>query len=72
MLGTRPEFNGRGLASKLLKWGLSRADEDKTMVFLVSTPQGRRLYERYGFGAVAEYEAVPGYSMASMVRHAPV
>ncbi|KAL2855624.1 acyl-CoA N-acyltransferase [Aspergillus pseudodeflectus] len=72
MLGTRPEFNGRGLASKLLQWGLSRADEEKVMVFLVSTPQGKRLYERYGFETLAEYEAVPGYSMASMVRPAPV
>ncbi|KAJ0421510.1 acyl-CoA N-acyltransferase [Aspergillus carlsbadensis] len=68
MLGTRPEFNGRGLGSKLLRWGLSRADEEKVMTFLVSTPQGKRLYERYGFETVAEYEAAPGYSMASMVR----
>ncbi|CEL11001.1 hypothetical protein ASPCAL14108 [Aspergillus calidoustus] len=72
MLGTRPEFNGRGLASKLLQWGLSRADEKKVMTFLVSTPQGKRLYERYGFETLAENEAVPGYSMASMVRPAPV
>ncbi|KAL3444410.1 hypothetical protein BJX65DRAFT_320006 [Aspergillus insuetus] len=71
MLGTRPEFNGHGLGSKMLRWGLSRADEEKTMVILVSTPQGKRLYERYGFETVAEYEAVPGYSMASMVRPAP-
>jgi predicted acetyltransferase len=42
------------------------------MVFLVSTPQGRRLYERYGFETVTEYEAVPGYSMASMVKPSPV
>ncbi|KAL2835974.1 hypothetical protein BJY01DRAFT_63060 [Aspergillus pseudoustus] len=71
MLGTRPEFNGRGLGSKLLNWGLAKADEENVMVFLVSTPQGKRLYERYGFQTVREYEAVPGYIMTSMLRPAP-
>ncbi|KAL4878085.1 hypothetical protein BJY04DRAFT_196700 [Aspergillus karnatakaensis] len=70
MLGTRPQFNGRGLGSKLLNWGLSKADEEKVMVFLVSTPQGKQLYERYGFQTVREYEAAPGYTMTSMLRPA--
>ncbi|KAJ5675171.1 uncharacterized protein N7477_005105 [Penicillium maclennaniae] len=28
MLGVDPAYQGRGLASKLLKWGLARADEE--------------------------------------------
>ncbi|PWY94580.1 acyl-CoA N-acyltransferase [Aspergillus sclerotioniger CBS 115572] len=68
LLGTRPEFNGKGIGSRLLRWGLERADAAGVDTFLSSTPQGRRLYERYGFRMVHEYEVVPGYIQASMVR----
>ncbi|PYI11678.1 hypothetical protein BO78DRAFT_303362 [Aspergillus sclerotiicarbonarius CBS 121057] len=68
MLGTRPEFNGRGIGSRLLRWGLDRADTAGVETFLASTPQGRGLYERYGLRVVREYEVVPGYWQASMVR----
>ncbi|OJJ73354.1 hypothetical protein ASPBRDRAFT_41024 [Aspergillus brasiliensis CBS 101740] len=70
MLGTLPQFNGRGIGSRLLRWGLDRADEKGVPTFLASTPAGRPLYEKYGFEAVEEYEVIPGYSQASMVREA--
>ncbi|RAL03880.1 GNAT family N-acetyltransferase [Aspergillus ibericus CBS 121593] len=49
MLGTLPEYNGQGIGSRLLRWGLERADAAGVETFLSSTPQGRGLYERYGF-----------------------
>ncbi|PYH35144.1 GNAT family N-acetyltransferase [Aspergillus neoniger CBS 115656] len=70
MLGTLPQFNGRGIGSRLLRWGLDRADEKGVPTFLASTPAGRPLYEKYGFEAVEEYEVIPGYFQASMVREA--
>lgn len=68
MLATHPNYNGRGLGSQLLRWGLHRADEAGVDTFLASTPQGRRLYEKYGFQVVKEYEVVEGHVQASMVR----
>ncbi|RAH87012.1 acyl-CoA N-acyltransferase [Aspergillus japonicus CBS 114.51] len=68
MLATHPNYNGRGLGSQLLRWGLHRADEAGMDTFLASTPQGRRLYEKYGFQVVKEYEVVEGHVQASMVR----
>ncbi|PWY88339.1 acyl-CoA N-acyltransferase [Aspergillus heteromorphus CBS 117.55] len=68
MLGTRPDFNGRGVGSSLLRWGLQRADEVGVDTFLASTPQGRPLYEKYGFRVVREWEVIPGYRQAAMVR----
>ncbi|GLA38555.1 hypothetical protein AnigIFM63309_005852 [Aspergillus niger] len=70
MLGTHPQFNGRGIGSRLLRWGLDRADEKGVPTFLASTPAGRPLYEKYGFEAVEEYEVIPGYFQASMLREA--
>ncbi|PYH89687.1 acetyltransferase, GNAT family [Aspergillus ellipticus CBS 707.79] len=68
MLGTSPDFNGRGIGSALLRWGLERADEAGVDTFLASTPQGRPLYEKYGFGVVREWEVIPGYRQAAMAR----
>ncbi|KAF4264246.1 hypothetical protein CNMCM8714_007639 [Aspergillus fumigatus] len=68
MLGTRPEYAGQGLASKLLRWGLERADEVGLETYLSASPAGRPLYEKFGFRVVEEREVVAGYVQGYMLR----
>jgi GNAT superfamily N-acetyltransferase len=68
MLGVHPSHQGRGLASKLLKWGLARADEDGLEVYLSSSPEGRPVYERYGFKGLEPFSPFPNYAQVCMLR----
>ncbi|KAL4917374.1 hypothetical protein BDW62DRAFT_183964 [Aspergillus aurantiobrunneus] len=68
MLAVDPQFGRRGLGGKLLKWGLDRADQERVVTFISSSPMGRGLYEKHGCRAVNSYEVVPGYRETSMVR----
>jgi GNAT superfamily N-acetyltransferase len=72
MLGTRPEYAGRGLASRLLRWGLERADEVGLETYLSASPLGRPLYEKFGFRLVEEREVAGGYVQGYMLRPASV
>ncbi len=51
-LATRPGEQGKGAAGKLLKWGLQKADEDGTEAYLEASPDGKPIYEHYGFEEV--------------------
>ncbi|KAJ5698695.1 hypothetical protein N7462_000700 [Penicillium macrosclerotiorum] len=69
MLAVHPSYQGRGLASKLLKWGLSRADEEGVEVYLSSSPDGKPLYEKYGFQLQdGSFSPFPGYTQVNMIR----
>lgn len=68
MLGTHPSYNGKGIASMLLKWGLDRADHNGVPVFLSASPAAKPMYERRGFRVVREEEVAGGYVQAYMVR----
>ncbi|KAJ5818826.1 hypothetical protein N7474_004417 [Penicillium riverlandense] len=70
LLGVHPAYQGKGLATKLLEWGISRADESRVEVFLSASPQGKPLYEKYGFRSVDSFNPFPGYEQVSMVRPA--
>jgi GNAT superfamily N-acetyltransferase len=63
-----PEYQGRGVASLLLRETLDLADgsgqEAPTAVYLESVPEARRVYEHFGF------EALNGYEV-QMVRRGP-
>lgn len=48
-LATRKEYQGKGAAGQLLRWGLERADEDGVVTFLEASPEGKPIYEKYGF-----------------------
>ncbi|OGE50869.1 hypothetical protein PENARI_c015G00751 [Penicillium arizonense] len=61
MLAVHPSHQGRGLASKLLKWGLARADEEGVEVYLSSSPEGKPVYEKYGFRALESFSPFPEY-----------
>ncbi|KAF7549647.1 hypothetical protein G7Z17_g6255 [Cylindrodendrum hubeiense] len=56
LIGVRKEWMGKGAASPLMRWGLERADEDGLPIFLESTPNGRGMYEKYGFRVLDRHE----------------
>jgi ribosomal protein S18 acetylase RimI-like enzyme len=68
ILGVDPAYQGRGLASKLLKWGIARADEEGVEIYLSSSPEGRRMYEKYGFESRHSFSPFPGYEQLNMIR----
>ncbi|OOQ81599.1 acetyltransferase, GNAT family [Penicillium brasilianum] len=69
ILAVHPSYQGRGLASKLLRWGLARADDEGVEVYLSSSPDGRPLYEKYGFQVLDErFSPFPGYEQVNMIR----
>ena len=70
LLGVHPAYQGKGLASKILQWGISRADERRVEIFLSASPQGKPLYEKHGFRSVGAINPFPGYEQVSMVRPA--
>ncbi|KAH6893146.1 acyl-CoA N-acyltransferase [Thelonectria olida] len=73
LIGVRKEWMGKGAASALMRWGVDRADEDGLPCFLEATPNGRGMYEKYGFRVVEEQEFDSPYGRALdfyMVRDA--
>ena len=51
-----------------MKWGLARADEEGVEVYVSSSPNGKPIYEKYGFRAVDSFSLFPGYEQIDMVR----
>ncbi|KAK7421310.1 hypothetical protein QQX98_002204 [Neonectria punicea] len=56
LIGVRKEWMGQGAASSMMRWGVRRADEDGLPCFLEATPNGRGMYEKYGFRVVGRQE----------------
>lgn len=55
LLGTRPEWQSRGLGSALLRAVLDRCDETGAPAYLeASCPRNRDLYARHGFAVTEE------------------
>ncbi|KAK4949768.1 hypothetical protein LTR10_011610 [Elasticomyces elasticus] len=54
-VGTSPKYQNQGAASKLLTWGLERADVRGLATYVESAPAGLRLYEKFGFKEVAKF-----------------
>ena len=52
VLATEPKHHRRGIASKLLKWGLDQADAEGLPVWIDATPKGLPLYIRHGWKEV--------------------
>ncbi|KAF2438776.1 acyl-CoA N-acyltransferase [Karstenula rhodostoma CBS 690.94] len=62
-LMTLPEWQGRGVASKLMRWAIEQADgEGGQAMYLESAPTARNVYLRFGFEPLGE---------ANMIRRGP-
>ncbi|KFY59451.1 hypothetical protein V497_04261 [Pseudogymnoascus sp. VKM F-4516 (FW-969)] len=60
LLATDPEFQGKGCASMLLKYGLDLADKEGRRAYIEATPAGLPLYKKLGWVIVDEAEIVNG------------
>ena len=68
-IGTRPDAQGQGLGSAILRPALVRADADKMPAYLeATTERNRALYERHGFVVIGHLEVPGGPTMFQMWR----
>jgi len=66
-----PDYQGRGIGSKLLAEICRLADKDSQDVYLESSPSGTKLYSNAGFESVGEIDLLEGrYVLACMLRKA--
>ncbi|KAJ2992466.1 hypothetical protein NUW58_g2159 [Xylaria curta] len=54
-IGVDPKFQRRGVARKLMTWGIEKSKEENLPVFLSSTPAGKPLYLDLGFRTVGTW-----------------
>ncbi|RFU82069.1 acyl- n-acyltransferase [Trichoderma arundinaceum] len=48
------DYRGIGIGKMMTRWGMDRADKDKTGIWIISSPLGQQLYKSLGFRQVAE------------------
>jgi GNAT superfamily N-acetyltransferase len=52
VLYVHPDYQRKGIASDLLKWGFEKSEQLGLPIYLEATAEGRPVYERYGFETV--------------------
>lgn len=69
LLGTRPEWQGRGLGSSLMAPVFEKCDRDRVPAYLEATSErNKQLYLRHGFEVVDEISLPDGPTMWPMWR----
>lgn len=69
LICTRHEVKGLGAGRRLVQWGVERVDGDGCEAYLEASPEGRGLFERFGFVVVERLGYLDGqYVECSMVR----
>jgi GNAT superfamily N-acetyltransferase len=66
MLGVDPLHQRRGIGKTLLTWGMRQATKAGRDCYLMSTPQGRPLYEAFG------WEIVRPLNMFGVMHHSMI
>lgn len=56
MLHTDPKHQRRGAGGVLVKWGTKKADDLRLPIYLESSAEGYRLYQKHGFEKVESFE----------------
>jgi len=64
------DYQGQGIAKRLLLKGLEFPDEAGQDVYLESTPSGKGLYQRVGFEVLEEFTVKDTFPMTVMLRKA--
>ncbi|KAK6954382.1 hypothetical protein Daesc_004349 [Daldinia eschscholtzii] len=59
-IAVHPEFQGRGVARRLVEWGINKAKEEAIPIELSATPAGSKLYTKLGFKKVGVWRWRPG------------
>ncbi|EAQ86282.1 hypothetical protein CHGG_07535 [Chaetomium globosum CBS 148.51] len=71
LISTKPDIKGMGIGRKLVQWGVEKVDGDGVEAYLEASPQGRGLFERFGFEVLEKLVYLDGgYVECSMVRAA--
>jgi GNAT superfamily N-acetyltransferase len=60
LIGVSPNHQRKGIAKKLLGWGMERAVRENVPLTLEASRAGRPVYTRMGFQTIAELENFPG------------
>lgn len=58
LIGTHPDYRRRSYATKLLGWGIERAEQDGVPLVLCASPMGEPTYLKSGFEEVGRNEVV--------------
>ena len=53
-MATRPDYQGKGCGTMILKWGIEKADEENARCYLEATPDAYPLYYKVGFRDIDE------------------
>lgn len=68
-MAVHPDYQGNGIAKRLLQKICEFADEAGQDVYLESTTAGQSLYKKGGFEVLGELSMLDGeYSLSSMLR----
>ncbi|KAH7012797.1 acyl-CoA N-acyltransferase [Ilyonectria destructans] len=59
-IAVHPRFQGRGVARRLVEWGINKAKEEAIPIELSATPAGSVLYTKLGFKKVGVWRWRPG------------
>lgn len=62
------EYQRKGVASELMRFGVEKADEEGLMAYVNSSPEGKGLYERFGFRTVKTSDFGGGIVSDHMTR----
>ncbi|KAK4099508.1 hypothetical protein N658DRAFT_498211 [Parathielavia hyrcaniae] len=69
LISTKGAVKGSGAGRRLVQWGLDKADEDGDVAYLEASPEGKGLFERFGFRVVEKLEYADGaYVECCMIR----
>jgi ribosomal protein S18 acetylase RimI-like enzyme len=68
MIATRKEYQGRGAARLMMQWGVDRADDDGFEAYVNSSPEGRPVYEKFGFKEVKNFTFMGGILTQSFMK----
>jgi ribosomal protein S18 acetylase RimI-like enzyme len=69
-MAVHPDYQGQGIAKRLLLKGLELADEAGEDVYLESTPGAKGLYLKVGFEVLEEFTVNDRFPMTVMLRKA--
>ena len=56
ILAVLPEYQGKGIGSKLLQWGTEQADARNARIYVEASIEGYPLYRKYGWHEVDRLE----------------
>ena len=69
MIGVDPNQQGSGIGSALMRYALSRCDQDRALAYLeTASPRNIPLYERFGFEVMKPFQVGAAPRMTPMLR----